>query len=32
MIGALTTSEVVQAHNLGSDVVKVFPGSLGGPG
>jgi 2-dehydro-3-deoxyphosphogluconate aldolase/(4S)-4-hydroxy-2-oxoglutarate aldolase len=32
MIGALTPSEVVQAHNLGSDVVKVFPGSLGGPG
>jgi len=32
MIGALTPSEVVQAFNMGSDVVKVFPGSLGGPG
>jgi len=32
MIGALTPSEVVQAFNTGSDVVKVFPGSLGGPG
>jgi 2-dehydro-3-deoxyphosphogluconate aldolase/(4S)-4-hydroxy-2-oxoglutarate aldolase len=32
MIGALTPSEVVQAFNLGSDVVKVFPGSMGGPG
>jgi 2-dehydro-3-deoxyphosphogluconate aldolase/(4S)-4-hydroxy-2-oxoglutarate aldolase len=31
MIGALTPSEVVRAHNLGSDVVKLFPGSLGGP-
>jgi len=30
MIGALTPSEVVQAQNLSSDVVKVFPGSLGG--
>jgi 2-dehydro-3-deoxyphosphogluconate aldolase/(4S)-4-hydroxy-2-oxoglutarate aldolase len=32
MIGALTPSEVVQAHRLGADVVKVFPGALGGPG
>lgn len=32
MIGALTPSEVVQAVRLGSDVVKIFPGSLGGPG
>ena len=32
MIGALTPSEVTQAFNMGSDVVKVFPGSLGGPG
>lgn len=31
MIGALTPSEVVQAFNIGSDIVKVFPGSLGGP-
>ena len=32
MMGALTPSEVVQAYQLGSDVVKLFPGSLGGPG
>jgi 2-dehydro-3-deoxyphosphogluconate aldolase/(4S)-4-hydroxy-2-oxoglutarate aldolase len=32
MIGALTPSEIVQAHYLGADVVKLFPGSLGGPG
>lgn len=31
MIGALTPSEVMQAHKLGADVVKIFPGSLGGP-
>lgn len=31
MIGALTPSEVVRAHALGSDVVKLFPGSVGGP-
>ncbi len=31
MIGALTPTEVFQAYMLGSDVVKVFPGSLGGP-
>lgn len=31
MFGALTPSEVVQAHRIGSDVVKLFPGSLGGP-
>ncbi len=31
MAGALTPTEVVQAHRLGADVVKVFPGSLGGP-
>ncbi len=31
MIGAFTPSEVFQAYNLGSDVVKLFPGSLGGP-
>lgn len=32
MFGALTPSEVVRAHALGSNVVKLFPGSLGGPG
>ncbi len=31
MIGALTPTEVVRAHRLGSDVVKLFPGSAGGP-
>jgi len=31
MIGALTPTEIVRARRLGSDVVKVFPGSLGGP-
>jgi 2-dehydro-3-deoxyphosphogluconate aldolase / (4S)-4-hydroxy-2-oxoglutarate aldolase len=31
MIGALTPTEVYQAYKLGSDIVKVFPGSLGGP-
>jgi 2-dehydro-3-deoxyphosphogluconate aldolase/(4S)-4-hydroxy-2-oxoglutarate aldolase len=31
MAGALTPTEVLRAYNLGSDVVKVFPGSLGGP-
>jgi 2-dehydro-3-deoxyphosphogluconate aldolase / (4S)-4-hydroxy-2-oxoglutarate aldolase len=31
MIGALTPTEVFQAHNLRADVVKIFPGSLGGP-
>ena len=31
MFGALTPSEVMQARALGSDVVKIFPGSLGGP-
>ena len=31
MAGALTPTEVFQAYTLGSDVVKVFPGSLGGP-
>ncbi len=32
MIGALTPSEVMQAYRYGSDVVKIFPGSLVGPG
>ncbi len=31
MMGALTPTEVMQAWRLGSDVVKLFPGSLGGP-
>lgn len=32
MIGAMTPSEVFLAHRLGSDVVKIFPGSQLGPG
>ena len=32
MIGALTPSEVMRAHRLGADIIKIFPGSLGGPG
>jgi 2-dehydro-3-deoxyphosphogluconate aldolase / (4S)-4-hydroxy-2-oxoglutarate aldolase len=31
MAGALTPTEVFQAFTLGVDVVKIFPGSLGGP-
>ena len=31
MMGALTPSEVMKARTYGSDVVKIFPGSLGGP-
>jgi 2-dehydro-3-deoxyphosphogluconate aldolase / (4S)-4-hydroxy-2-oxoglutarate aldolase len=31
MAGALTPTEIFQAYTLGSDVVKVFPGSLTGP-
>jgi 2-dehydro-3-deoxyphosphogluconate aldolase/(4S)-4-hydroxy-2-oxoglutarate aldolase len=31
MIGAMTPSEVYQAYRLGSDVVKIFPGSVVGP-
>ena len=31
MMGALTPSEVIKARSLGSDVIKVFPGSLFGP-
>jgi 2-dehydro-3-deoxyphosphogluconate aldolase / (4S)-4-hydroxy-2-oxoglutarate aldolase len=31
MAGALTPTEVFLAHRLGSDVVKLFPGSLTGP-
>ena len=29
MMGALTPAEVAMSHKLGSDVVKLFPGSLG---
>jgi 2-dehydro-3-deoxyphosphogluconate aldolase/(4S)-4-hydroxy-2-oxoglutarate aldolase len=32
MMGALTPSEVMLAKRLGSDVIKLFPGSLTGPG
>jgi 2-dehydro-3-deoxyphosphogluconate aldolase / (4S)-4-hydroxy-2-oxoglutarate aldolase len=31
MVGALTPTEVERAYRLGSDIVKVFPGSLVGP-
>ncbi len=31
MAGALTTTEVFQAYSLGTDVVKIIPGSVGGP-
>lgn len=31
MIGALTPTEIYQAHRLGSDVVKIFPGVIVGP-
>jgi 2-dehydro-3-deoxyphosphogluconate aldolase / (4S)-4-hydroxy-2-oxoglutarate aldolase len=31
MLGALTPTEVEQAHAFGADVVKIFPASLGGP-
>jgi 2-dehydro-3-deoxyphosphogluconate aldolase/(4S)-4-hydroxy-2-oxoglutarate aldolase len=31
MAGALTPTEVLLAYRLGSDVVKIFPGSLVGP-
>ncbi len=30
-LGALTPSEVMAATDLGADLVKLFPGSLGGP-
>ena len=32
MIGAMTATEIYQAFKMGSDVVKIFPGSLVGPG
>ncbi len=31
MAGAFTPNEVFQAYKLGVDVVKIFPGSVGGP-
>lgn len=31
MMGALTPTEVMAARKMGADVVKLFPGSLGGP-
>ena len=31
MPGALTPNEIFQAWKSGADVVKVFPGNLGGP-
>jgi 2-dehydro-3-deoxyphosphogluconate aldolase / (4S)-4-hydroxy-2-oxoglutarate aldolase len=31
MMGALSPSEVVRSYNLGSQVVKLFPASIGGP-
>lgn len=31
MIGSLTPSEVFRAYKLGADVIKIFPGRLGGP-
>lgn len=31
MAGAFTPTEVLQVYNLGTDMVKIFPGSLGGP-
>ena len=31
MLGAFTPSEIMQARSLGADVIKIFPGSLGGP-
>jgi 2-dehydro-3-deoxyphosphogluconate aldolase/(4S)-4-hydroxy-2-oxoglutarate aldolase len=31
MAGAFTPTEVFQAYSLGTDVVKIFPGSLAGP-
>lgn len=31
MAGALTPTEVYKAYSLGADIIKIFPGSLGGP-
>lgn len=32
MVGALTPTEVFKAYSMGVDVIKIFPGSVGGPG
>lgn len=32
VIGGFTPSEIMQAWKAGCDIVKLFPGSLGGPG
>ncbi len=32
MLGAFTPTEIWQAHNVGSDVVKIFPANICGPG
>lgn len=32
MAGALSPTEIYRAHTLGVDIVKIFPGSLTGPG
>ena len=32
LLGALTPTEVMTAVDLGAEIVKLFPGSLGGPG
>jgi 2-dehydro-3-deoxyphosphogluconate aldolase/(4S)-4-hydroxy-2-oxoglutarate aldolase len=32
MIGGFTPSEILSSYRSGSDIVKLFPGSLGGPG
>ncbi len=32
MAGAFSPTEVLQVYRMGSDVVKIFPGSLAGPG
>ncbi len=32
MAGALTPTEVLRSYQLGADVIKIFPGSLAGPG
>lgn len=31
MAGAFSPTEIFQAYTLGSDVIKIFPGSVGGP-
>ncbi len=31
MVGTFTPTEVFQAFSLGADIIKIFPGSVGGP-